>query len=251
MSVAEETSPAKKHHDLRRAGPVALVATIIPISGSIVMVTAGPFLAVWLRGSGWPGWAAFTVAYVILGAVTFAPTYTTSIIAGWAFGFVMGFSAVMIGTVCGAVLCYLVAQKFAADRVQEVFGHHPKWEIVRRAMLEEKPLKTLWIVFLMRLSPVLPFGTTNVLMSTTGVPLNLYTFGTILGLLPRLGLISLAAAGADHLDLKHSSSWWMLAAGLAATGVCILVMAYIGKRALDRAIRGDSPGVTQTHADVQ
>lgn len=251
MSVAEETPQLKKHYDLRRAGPVALIATIIPISGSIVMVTAGPFLAVWLHGSGWPGWVSFTIAYVILGAVTFAPTYTTSIIAGWAFGFVAGFSAVMIGTVCGAVLCYFAAQKFAAERVQEVFGHHPKWEIVRRAMLEDKPAKTLWIVFLMRLSPVLPFGTTNVLMSTTGVPLKLYVLGTILGLLPRLGLISLAAAGADHLDLKHSSSWWMLAAGLVATGICIAVMAYIGKRALDRAIRGGFPVITHENAGTQ
>ena len=106
-----------------------------------------------------------------------------------------------------------------SDRVHGVFEDHPKWDLVRRALAEEKPLKTLWIVFLMRLSPVLPFGTTNVLMATTGVPLPLYIVGTMLGLMPRMGLVALAAAQAETFDFDSAESWWMLGFGLVATGV--------------------------------
>ena len=232
-------SPARRV--LGRAGPVALIATALPVMGSLAVLAAGPLLAPWLRKQG-PGAAVgFTVAFALLGAVALAPTYSTSFLAGWAFGFAVGFPSVVIGTVIGAALCYLMARRAAGDRVHSVFEDHPKWEVVRRALAEEKPLKTLWIVFLMRLSPVLPFGTTNVLMATTGVPLSLYIVGTMLGLMPRMGLVALAAAQAETFDFDSAQSWWMLGFGLAATGVCILVLAVIGKHALTRATQAPAP----------
>jgi uncharacterized membrane protein YdjX (TVP38/TMEM64 family) len=221
-----------------RATPVAIFATVLPITGSVTVLAIGPLLAYWLRDQGIWGVFIFTIAFAILGALALAPTYSTSIIAGWTFGFALGFPAVVIGTVGGAVMCYVGARKWALDRVHATFRDHPKWEVIRRALTEETALKTLWIVFLMRLSPVLPFGTTNVLMATTGVPLPIYVFGTLLGLMPRMALIALAAAGAENLDFEKGESWWLLAFGLVATGVCIVVIAMMGKRALERATRG-------------
>ena len=233
---AAEAPPAPRR-GLGRATPVAIFATVLPITGSLTVLTIGPFLAYWLRDQGIWGVFIFTIAFAILGALALAPTYSTSLIAGWTFGFALGFPAVVIGTVGGAVMCYVGARRWAAERVHATFVDHPKWEVIRRALTEETTLKTLWIVFLMRLSPVLPFGTTNVLMATTGVPLPIYIFGTILGLMPRMGLIALAAAGAEHLDLSKGESWWLLGFGLLATGVCIVVIALMGKRALERATR--------------
>jgi uncharacterized membrane protein YdjX (TVP38/TMEM64 family) len=224
---------------------VAAVAIALPVTGSLAMVAIGPLVAPWLREQGMWGVALFTVAFAALGAVALAPTYSTSIIAGWTFGFRVGFPAVVAGTVTGALLGYLLARRVAAERVSSTFADHPKWEVVRRALAEEKPLKTLWIVFLLRLSPVLPFGTTNVLMATTGVPLTIYFAGTVLGLAPRLGLVALAAAGAETLDFKSAESWWVLAGGLVATAICIVVLAVIGKHALDRATRRSTLAVAQ------
>jgi uncharacterized membrane protein YdjX (TVP38/TMEM64 family) len=222
---------------LGRSGPVAFWAIVLPVSGSLAAVAVGPLIAPWLRGQGWWGVALFTVTFAALGAVALAPTYSTSILAGWTFGFRVGFAAVIVGTVTGAVLGYLLARRVAKDRVASTFAAHPKADIVRRALAEERPLKTLWIVFLLRLSPVLPFGTTNVLMATTGVPLAIYFVGTVLGLAPRLALVALAAAGAENLDFDSAKSWWALAAGAAVTGLCIVVLAVVGKHALNRATR--------------
>lgn len=231
----ESDSPDPPHRGLGRATPVAILGTVIPITGAVATLIIGPLLAGWLRAQGWAGVCYFTVFFAIAATLTLAPTYTTSVIAGWTFGFRRGFPAVIIGTVGGATLSYLLIRRLAGDRVQETFHEHPRWEVVRRALLEENRLKTLWIVFLMRLSPVLPFGTTNVLLATTGVPLGIYVFGTLLGLAPRTALVALAAAGAEQLDFDSADSYALLVGGIAATTLCIVAMVLIGRRALERA----------------
>src|SRR5687767_9742550 len=180
----------RQRRGLGRAGPVAVVATAAPIIGACITIVLGPFVARWLSAQGTQGLVYFTVGLTILAALTLTPTYATAVIAGWTFGFRAGATAAMIGAVGGATLCYLGARWLAAPRVAETFREHPKWDLVRRALAEENALKTLWIVFLLRLSPVLPFGTTNVLLATTGVPLWIYVTGTLAGLAPRIGLVA-------------------------------------------------------------
>jgi uncharacterized membrane protein YdjX (TVP38/TMEM64 family) len=216
---------------------VAIVATVWPIVGTVVTASAAPFLAPWLRAQGPAGLAYFVAAIAVLGAVAFAPTYATSVVAGWTFGFRAGFPAVLAGTVVGAAACYAVARRVAGERVAATFHDHPKWEHVRRALVESGASKTLWLVALLRLSPVLPFGTTNVLLATTGVRVPTYVAGTLLGLAPRTGLVTLAAAGAGRLDLSLAESWPAVALGMSATALCIVLFAVAGKRALDRATR--------------
>jgi uncharacterized membrane protein YdjX (TVP38/TMEM64 family) len=223
------------------AGAVAAVSLALPIFGSVATVVAAPFVAPWLRAQGAAGVLFFVVTFMLLGAVAVAPTYSTSVIAGWTFGFRVGWAAVMVATVVGAMLCYAAARRAAGARVAAAFHDHPKWELVRRALVDARGTRTLWLVVLLRLSPVLPFGTTNVLLATTGVRPLTYALGTLLGLAPRTGVIAAAAAGAERLDLTVADSWWLLAAGTVATAACIVTLAVVGKRALDRATREAPP----------
>ena len=231
-----------RHRRFGGAGPVAAVSLALPILGSVATVAAAPFVAPWLRAQGAAGVVYFVVTLMLLGAVAVAPTYSTSVVAGWTFGFGAGWAAVMIATVAGATLCYAAARRAAGARVASAFRDHPKWEVVRRALVEARGTRTLWLIVLLRLSPVLPFGTTNVLLATTGVRPATYAVGTLLGLAPRTGVIAAAAAGAERLDLTVADSWWLLAAGAIATAACIVTFAVIGKRALDRATRETPAG---------
>jgi uncharacterized membrane protein YdjX (TVP38/TMEM64 family) len=232
-----DTPAAPARRGLGPAGPVALVATVWPILGSVTMVSVAPFAAPWLRAQGPAGVAYFVTVLALLGAIAFAPTNIACVVAGWVFGFRAGYPAILGATVVGATLCYGVARTLAGPRVAATFNAHPKWELVRRALVEASPSKTLWLVALLRLSPVLPFGTTNVLMSTTRVPLPTYVAGTMLGLAPRMAVLVLAAAGSERLDLRAGAGWPLLIAGILATALCVVVMAFVGKRALDRATR--------------
>lgn len=175
------------------------------------------------------------VVLAILGAVAFAPTNATAAVAGWAFGFSTGLSAMLGATIVGAVVCYGVALTIAGRRVAETFGEHPKWEVVRRAFVEAGELKTFWLVMLLRLSPVLPFGTTNFLLATTGVRWSTYLVGTVVGLTPRAALVTFAAASTEQFDARADGSLPLFVTGLVATGVCIAVIAVVGRRALRRA----------------
>src|SRR5688572_10859144 len=122
LNVQEQTAdsatpvpppPSSKRRGLGRAAPVAAFALVLPISGSLAVLAVGLPLAHWLRDV--PGGVfVFTISFAILGALALAPTYSTSLIAGWTFGFALGFPAVVIGTVGGATLCYVFARKFAA-----------------------------------------------------------------------------------------------------------------------------------------
>jgi uncharacterized membrane protein YdjX (TVP38/TMEM64 family) len=241
LDAAPTDSVDRPTTGLGRAGPVAVIATLLPITGGLVTIAVGPWAAAWLRGQGPAGPVYFTLALPLLVTLAVAPTYATSAIAGWTFGFRTGFPCVVIGTVVGGTLCYLAARRWAADRVADAFRLHPKSDLVRRALVEGGTLKMFWIIFLMRLSPALPFGTTNVLMGTTGVPLWVYLPASFLGLVPRTALVTLAAARAERLDFNAGESWWVLGAGLTATAVCVGVVAHLGRRALDRATRISSP----------
>lgn len=216
---------------------MAVIATVWPILGSVVVVSVAPFVAPSLRAQGPAGVGYFVAALAVLGAVAFAPTYTTAAVAGWTFGFRVGFPALIAATLIGATLCYAIARRLAGARVTATFEAHPKWELVRRALAEASRPKTLWLVTLLRLSPVLPFGTTNVLLATTRVPFTVYVAGTLLGLAPRVALVTLAAAGTERLDLSAAESWPLLGLGIGATAMCIVVFAVVGRRALDRATR--------------
>jgi uncharacterized membrane protein YdjX (TVP38/TMEM64 family) len=242
----EPRTDGGRNRALGRAGPVAVFAMVVPITGSVTVLIAGPLMAPWLRDQGTAGVLYFIATFALLGAVAFAPTYTTSVIAGWTFGFRVGYPAVVVGTVGGAALCYLGARWCASERVHSAFSAHPKWEVVRRALFEASAWKALWLVFLLRLSPVLPFGTTNVLLATTGVRPGVYLAGTLLGLLPRTGLVALAAASAERLDFDAAESWWLLVVGIVASGACIAAFGIIGKRALDRATRLSAQGCDLT-----
>ncbi len=137
------------------------------------------------------------------------------------------------------MLAYGIARRFAAERVRETYGSHPKWEIVRRALVSESRRRALWIVFLLRLSPVLPFGTTNVLLATSGMTPGLYLLGTVLGLVPRFGVVALAAASVEKYEMVGEGGWGMLIGSGIVTVAMIGVMIFLGRRALTRATKAD------------
>jgi uncharacterized membrane protein YdjX (TVP38/TMEM64 family) len=209
-----------------------------PIIGSVTVVSLAPFVAPWLRSQGTTGVAYFVAALAAIGVVAFAPTNVTAVLAGWLFGFPAAALAFLGATIVGAAGCYAVARAVAGGRVTATFADHPRWELVRRALVEAGMLKALWLVTLLRLSPVLPFGTTNVLLATTRVPIGTYVAGTLLGLAPRAAVITFAAAKTEQLDLSAGGGWPLLAMGIAGTALCIVVLAVLGRRALNRAVPG-------------
>jgi uncharacterized membrane protein YdjX (TVP38/TMEM64 family) len=217
------------------AGPITLLSAVLPGLGALATFALGPVIAPWLREHGAFGMVVFVVAVTVLGGLALVPTFANSFIAGWTYKFALGFPTVMIGLLGAAMVTYLLARRLSGHRVEALIAAHPKWEIVRQALVEKSFWRTVWVVVLIRLSPILPYETTSVLLAVTGVEVRAFALGTVLGIAPRTAVVVLAASRAARLDFHQTHNWWYLAFGLAATVLAVAVIGVIAKHALQRA----------------
>jgi uncharacterized membrane protein YdjX (TVP38/TMEM64 family) len=218
------------------AGPFALLVTALPAVGAIFVFSLAPKVIVpWLQTHGWFGLATFVTGFTVLGGLALAPTYANSIVGGWTYKFAVGFPAVMVGLGGAAMVSYVLAHRIVGHRVEDVIHQHPRWELVKDALVGGSTLKSIGMVALMRLSPALPFETTNALLAMCGVRPLPFLIGTLIGVAPRTAAIVFAASEAHRLDLHAAGGRWLLAAGIVTTIVCVVLIAWIAKHALNRA----------------
>jgi len=115
----------------------------------------------------------------------------------------------------------------------------PRCEAVRRAMLESGPFKAGFIVGLLRLAPIVPFGATNLLMASAGCHPVPFAVGTALGSIPRTAAIVFMSAEMAQLDFRQEPGF--IIGSLIATTVVVCVIGWIAKRALKQVteVRGN------------
>jgi uncharacterized membrane protein YdjX (TVP38/TMEM64 family) len=141
----------------------------------------------------------------------------------------------MAGLAGAAMIGYGLAHRIVGHRVENAIHEHPRWEIVRQALIGGSTGKTIGIIFLLRLSPLLPFETTNVLLAMTGVRPVPFIVGTMLGIAPRAAAMVWAGAAMRKLELHATPHPMTIVLGLIITAVSVVVLAVIGKHALERA----------------
>ena len=164
------------------------------------------------------------------------PTYVNAILGGWTFKFSIGLPAVLFGLLGSATISYLLVRWIVGHRVSNAIQEHPKWQVVRDALIGGSNLKVAGVIALIRLSPVLPFETTNVLLASCEVKLAPFLLGTMLGVAPRTLAIVFLAAHARKLDLAAAGGWWLLIVGILVTIAIVALMAVISRHALKRAV---------------
>jgi uncharacterized membrane protein YdjX (TVP38/TMEM64 family) len=229
-------------HQLGPAGPMALIATVLPALGAVVLIAVAHDLAPWLKSHQPWSLILFVIGFAVLGGFALVPTYANSLLAGWTFGFPIGFPAVMIGLIGAAIISYTFARRVSGHRVEDLIHQHPRWEVVKDALIGQGTWRTIWIVMLLRLSPLLPFETTSVLLAATGVPPLPFIVGTAIGVIPRTAVIVFAASRAHKLDFHQANSRWLLVGGILASALGAVIIALISKHALDRATLPAAPG---------
>jgi len=132
----------------------------------------------WVQGYGVFGWAIFAVVY---GVTTFAlvPGSILTLAAGVAFG-LWGVPVVVVGATIGSALSFLAARYIFHDRVQAKVAGYPRFSAVNEAIRDEG-----WrVVFLLRLSPALPFSLQNWFLGLTPVRFWPSQIATFFGIIP-------------------------------------------------------------------
>jgi uncharacterized membrane protein YdjX (TVP38/TMEM64 family) len=216
------------------AGAAAIIATGLPLVGAAVALAYTPRIVAWFHGQGAMGVLVFIAAYILCCGLALLPTYVCTILGGWIFKFTVGFPATMVGVAGAAMIGYTLAHRIVGHRVRRVIHEHPRWEIVRNALVGGKPLKVIGVITLLRLSPLLPFETTNVLLASCEVRRLPFLIGTLIGVTPRTAAAVFIASRAHHLDFRSPGASWLLIVGMLATVAIVIFIGVVAKRALER-----------------
>jgi uncharacterized membrane protein YdjX (TVP38/TMEM64 family) len=214
----------------------------------LLVIVIGLFLAMrflpvqqWLRNfNDWVGQMGVLGIFIFIGVyavatVLMAPGSILTIGAGFAFGLWKGFLAVSGGATLGASLSFLVARFIARDKVEAIAKRNDRFRKIDNAIGQEGAK----LVFLLRLSPVIPFNLSNYFYGLTGVRFWPYVLASWIGTMPGtllyvyIGIAGKAAVAAatGGEAMKHGWQYWtFLGVGLVAT---IIVTIWVTKIARD------------------
>ncbi|MFU8848508.1 MAG: TVP38/TMEM64 family protein [Opitutales bacterium] len=225
-----------------KSKPLAKIALLVLVV--LALFAASRFLPVeawlkafnqWIADLGAVGFVIFIFAYAAF-TLLMLPGAILTVGAGFIFGLGWGFAAVSIGSTLGASLAFLVGRFLARDKIRALTADKPKFQHIDRA-IGEKGAK---LIFLLRLSPIVPFNLSNFFYGLTAVRFWPYVLASWLGMMPGtlayvyFGTLGKAAAesatGAG--PTRGPLEWTLLAVGLAATLAVTIWVSKIARNAI-------------------
>lgn len=176
----------------------------------------------------------FILAGALLAGLSLIPTHAASLVGGMIFGAVMGPVFALISIILASVISYIVTRKILGDSVMEFISLNDKAHKVYKELLSFSGFRTVFIISLIRLSPIMPFAATNVLLSATKVNWWQFITGSAIGLAPRVIIVAVAGSALSTIDLNQEGNKSLLAVGIAATVLAVYFIGKISKKALTK-----------------
>jgi uncharacterized membrane protein YdjX (TVP38/TMEM64 family) len=194
----------------------------------------------WVKNVGCFAPIAFIIIYN-LATVLLIPGSILTLGGGVLFGLFKGSIYVFIAATLGAIWAFLIGRYLSRDWVYQQMQRYPKFNAIEAAVAQNG----LKIVFLCRLSPILPFNLLNYAFGITQISLKEYilgSFGIIPGTIMYVYIGSLAG-DLSMLDLvtktttrqAYLAQWLMSAIGLIATVAVTIYVGNLAKKALDES----------------
>jgi len=218
---------------------IALVAIVIALF--LVM----RFLPVreWLRSfNDWVGQMGIAGIFIFIGVyavatVLMAPGSILTIGAGFAFGLWKGFLAISAGATFGASLAFLIARFIAREKIEAIARRNETFRKIDNAIGKQGAK----LIFLLRLSPIIPFNLSNYFYGLTAVKFWPYVLASWIGMMPGTCLYvyigtagkAAASAAAGGEAMKHGWQYWtFMSVGLVATIIVTIWVTKIARNAL-------------------
>ena len=229
---------------------------------SILLVTAGAAALLWvvllhsdvlLDGAEWAGRqnpVLFVLAYAVLAAL-FIPAGPLTMLSGALFGLAAGAAYAFIGAVLAACIAFTASRYLMRAQVERYATRSRKMAAIINATAHQGKR----IVFLLRLSPIIPFSLINVTMGVTSISFADFCVASA-GMIPvtvlyayygaTIGAVLALAGSHPHRDGAY---WVLLVLGLLATLAVTILVGRIARRAVRleaTASEGDGAGKTAT-----
>ena len=175
------------------------------------------------------------IGIYILAAITLAPAFILTFSGGAVFGLWRGTMLTYIGAVLGASAVYALAAPLARTRVLGWIDRDPRVAATRRAVVKD----SAWIMFLLRLSPLVPYNLLNYALALSGVTFRDYLLASV-GMIPAIimysyygkvaGDVTRIAAGV--VPARGTEYYVMLIVGLMATFMATHLIRRAAKKAM-------------------
>ncbi|MCB9878250.1 MAG: VTT domain-containing protein [Planctomycetes bacterium] len=221
------------------AWPLVMAAMSLPMVGLIVCVATASTWLGWFDG-GAGSIVTFWLVGSLLAAYCLLPTHATSLSAGYLFGAWLGVTVAWLVVLLSAVIAFATWQRLCAARAVQALADRPRARAIHEALLGQGTRRTMWLITLLRLSPLMPFAFTNVLLAAFGVRPFVFLFATMVGITPRA--VAVALIGAEFAELRHLD-WdkvetppWITILSVVATALVVVLIGRLSQRALRRAL---------------
>ncbi len=197
----------------------------------------------YLRSCGGTGPALFAALQVLVAVSGVVPASLMGLAAGAAYGFVPGFALSASGSLLGAVIAFGLSRSLFRSAIERLLSRHRGWRVIDASLSQRG-----WqFVFLLRLSPVMPFSATSYLLGLSSVSRADYLLGTLACLPALLGYVFVGTLTDAGLAAWSSGGSWLrltlLAAGSVAT---LLLMTWLA-----RLVRQRHAGMPMIEKDAQ
>lgn len=200
---------------------------------------------------------AFVVIAATLSGLACVSAQVAAVVSGFAFGFVPGALFASIAVCGGGLVGYIALRPLTNRSWQRIVARRPLAQSVHEALLVADRKTATTVTTLLRLSPVMPFAGTNMLMAAAGVPLIPFLVGTLLGFAPLALAASFAGATLAELRLDGGAApaiWVTLALLLgSAVGICFVARRQLSRRFRERknAVDEDDAGPRQRGSNAR
>ncbi|MEZ6016102.1 MAG: VTT domain-containing protein [Planctomycetota bacterium] len=220
---------------LGRLGPLAAFTALGPLVGATVLAASSETWFPPLEAAGAGAVPCVMFGTVLLAGLSLVPTHASSLVAGLLFGVTGGTLVAVAGVLGAALLGFFVVRRIVGERFLQQLAAHPRASAVHTDLLRRGAARAALFIALIRLSPVMPFAATNLLIAASGVRPWAFLAGSLVGLAPRIVAVVLAGAGLADLDLSQAADQRVVIVGGVATIAALAVIGALSRRALARA----------------
>jgi uncharacterized membrane protein YdjX (TVP38/TMEM64 family) len=197
------------------AALLAAAVTSRFLPGSTIAQAEAALRSVQNLGAG--GLVVFVAIQLVIAVSGVLPASLIGLAAGAIYGVPLGFALAAAGTMAGAWLAFFLARSFFRPAITQLLKSRSRLQNFD-AMLARDGWR---FVFLLRLSPIMPFAATSYALGLSSIGFTAYWWGSLAALPALLGYVFIGSLTSASLSaLSHGSTplqWTLLGLGLVAT----------------------------------